>query len=468
MICVKCYDGGKIIPVKNRCPICGNGKFFIRKEKLMANRAEPEVMDVPRQDQIVSTRIVEMIAERLRLTYSPPKSGEAITTIEEFCLVVEKALAKGYHPLAPGFHYWKQGGKIYVEDHYATWVRWAQPIDPFPVNPVTIEDESGWTCTVTIIKRSDRDKYQEAKTTLLKVLLDAGVDYKEAIGVADEEARQSYATARTGFVPRREVYGKDSNGKEYPKTGATPKGWTPGVTRAEVRAIKNAIRAAFGVPTPADIRALIFRDLDISQERALELAATMPEGIASESGNIRERFLRLQASHDKNKEEIDKMSPEELHRSAQEGSRIIRGPEEKDGEGIGDDWKDVIEQDALVVLRDAIDEQELSDLREEAEGALDAAGIAEGNWQSLFQAIFGIDDLTHLDEIELKNLMQYLTRFSILKSGKLKDAVEKIPEIEGAKSKAIAGKMLKDAARDASRDDLLLPTLKKQEEKENA
>lgn len=470
MICVKCYDQGRITYAAVRCQACGNNKVFVRKDKMMTNAlVKQEVMDIPdlpHPSQIFNHEIIMAIAVRLQMTYSPPKTGEKIDTIEEFCLVVEKALAKGYHPLGDGFHYWKQNGEIEVADHYATWVRWAQGVDKFAVNPVTVEDNNGWLCTVTIVRGSDTEKLQAAKIETLTALTNGGMKVEEAIKIAEESALKIYATVRTGYVEKKDVYGVNSStGETFIKN--TPKGWTPGVTRAEVRAIKNAIRAAFGVPTPADIRQLIFRDLGIEQERALELAATMDPAIAKLPAYLRERYIKLQAFHEQEVPD-DGLSREER-------IALLRGPDFSKEPGIGDDPVIVSPslssirqgEDAIEVLQSAADEQELQELRDEAGAAAAILEIKMDDRQKLIESLFKKSSLLDLNEVELENLVQYLARFSLLKfSDNLSETIKLIPEVGNAEDKKIAITRLKQVVRDLSESGEVLPDL--EVEKENA
>ncbi len=421
LICVKCYDNNKISIVSgNNCPICSNNKYFFRKENIMATENK-DIMTIPRGD-IVSRNVIRAIAARLEMTYIPPGSGERIINDtendgkNEFCTVVELALAMGYHPLAPGFHYWKQKGQIRVDSHYTTLLRWVEKIDPvrlnFETKTIKEGDGAGWECTCFLLRKSDREEYHKAYREMLKLLIEAKVNAEEAMKLTKGELAPRFMSKATSFVSRDEVYSFDKKEKkEKLKFGSTPRGWVPGITRAEVRAARAAIKKAFGLPTPSEIRDLMFEELGIPQKQALQFAVEMPDEMAGQPPYIQEKYLKLQAETEKHTQEMASLSPEERHRQAQE-TRDIMYPVHEDG--IGDDK----EEDEVQIPKDIM-------------LLLGECNIQSNNYSRLLTALFELKSFNDLSDVQWVNLGEYLKRLKILKGyGNLDEKIAQIPELD--------------------------------------
>ncbi len=372
-------------------------------------------LDLPLPGSMVKREMVEAIAVRLQKTYTPPKKGEIILP-EEFVTVVELALARGYMPLGGGFEYWKYRNEIFVADHYATWVNWAQKLEPFTlVKELDIVEKQYWRCTAIIIKSEVMDRYREAKEEMFRLLVGADIKPLEALQIAKQEARENYAIIGTGQVLWSEVYYDDGNLIK----GKTPRGWTPGVTRAEVRSVKNAIRMAYGVPTPGEIHSLM-----LNETKALEAQAEMPMSIVEAPAEVRDRYLQL-----------TEMADQEPDRKRfLKNVDIMRGP--VDDTPIGEE-EDIVEGE--------FHEDKLVEFLEEHK-------IPSQHHEALILDFFGKDELQFLDPFEIELLQEYAKRICILKSingDKPADYIAQIPELDPDKTPTAqeAAKVLKRIAK---------------------
>lgn len=431
-----------------------------------------DLINVP-QGQIVSSDIVNQIALRLQKTYQPPKKRNSqsaeeyqnnVVQASDFPIVVELAMARGHNPLSNTFHYWKQDGKIAVDDHYAPLMNWAQSKQPFTYETEVLSDteksklegiEPGdYVVRFTAVKRAD----QQARQAIFKIVLDAalaiGKPIEESLSLANNNADAGFATVAYGVVKYAELHYKSDN-KWILNVYATPKGWIPGVSRAEVRAIRNGIKKLVGMPMPEERRRL---GLDIDLRQVAEISASMPLQIASEGADVRDRYIHLENQHRGLQSTLEDLPEGEAHTLAERSRELLRGKVE-DGEFEDPFPRQTLEVPEDLVLETPADATVAEDLgkfsiREKDEGQLeyDERTISLENAIEValrcgykspqavdyaIRSLFGKQTIGDLNELELWNFSQYVLRRAIVYDTNLSIDVrlERVPEIVQSVSK---------------------------------
>lgn len=423
------------------------------------------VIDVP-QGRMESTQNVKIIASRLKRTYVPPKRLDdmsdaqyraiAILADEEFEVVVELAMAQGHNPLSKTFHYFKMDNKIFVDDHYAPLMNWAQKTAPFNYfTKVLGADEKSKIAGIEAgdvvveargIKRADESNRQSYFKTILQTAAAGGVDFDKALEIAERKADERFMTVATGVVKYSEFHFKNGNINPY----ATPKGWKPGEGRAEVRAIRNLIRRLVGYPTPEERKRLGLAD---TPQEVLKLAASVPAEIVDQG--VAEEWMQLEAvtqkHHDERAERHANMTPEEIAAERADRINLLRGKPET---GIGEDEEVMVETVVVVTneeeLEAVLDGEGKTNEFIAADEEYESRGITveeagpiilrsyrnseEGVGKAL-EALLGLKSLKEVNDyspIWLWNFYQYVLRRDILNNVNIPpaDRLAAIPEID--------------------------------------
>lgn len=469
-----------------------------------------DLITVP-QGEIVSTDIVNQIALRLQKTYQLPKkrSGQtdaeyqqSVVQTDDFPIVVELAMAQGHNPLSKTFHYWKQNGNIMVDDHYAPLMNWAQSKGAFTYETETLGEAekvalegveaNDYVVRFKAMRRADQGSRQILFKTILDAAIQSGKDLESALSIAEATADRKFAVVAYGVVKYNELHYKSGN-EWVLNTFATPKGWLPGIGRAETRAIRNGIKKMVGMPMPEERRRL---GIEISMPELAQIAAEMPPQIAAESADVRERYMRLEAQNRQLQAIVEALPTGELSVIAADNNDLLYGKREEDviGEevpmatkeqtlafvhgmyekptdpsgdygmanplGPGEDYEDAFPAD---FAEDAPQPENAGD------GSLESARLAQEEYNNrtisvpdalriallsgyknpeavdyAIRSLFGKKNIGELNEIELWNFSQYAQRRAILYNTNLpiEYRLSQIPEIESSISKP---KTVKDA-----------------------
>lgn len=390
---------------------------------------------------IISKQVVFTVAERLFKIYPQPSQDRYKLTKEEIVVTAEVALSMGCNPLAINKEYfsWKDKyGNLNIMRHYSYEVAWAQSKETFnPVDRILSAEEKkerniaeeDFAVSVTIIRKSMESDYQKRYNMVFAPLVQNSVDPKEAMTLAKSEAMEVGVTA-VGVVKYNEVYDND---KEIKTGTATLKGWEPGYTRAKVRAMRQAIHAAYGIPTTADLVKSGAFGKPLTSSGLESLAKS--EDIIVESPDIQRRYA-----------EIAETQSEGSDMGTKERITLMRGEKE---EGIGEDWEngDFEESDdspeELPPLEEAFEAEGPAITKDEALRLLYDNGVQDGNEVDGISASIYERPITELNEVELHNIVQYVRRRRILRTetnsdGKtltIKQRFSQIPEIAKIKDK---------------------------------
>lgn len=415
------------------------------------------------QGQIASLDIVKQIAFRLQKTYQPPKKRsnqseeeyqKQVIQPDDFPIVVELAMAQGHNPLSKTFHYWKQDGKIAVDDHYAPYLNWAQSKNPFTYTTEELSDEEkatlegvekgDWVVRFKGIRRADQPHRQQYFKTILDTAIAGGVEFEKALEIADRKADERFCVQANGVVKFEELHYKSGNQWIFNQY-ATPKGWIPGLTRAEVRAIRNGIKKMMGVPTPEERRRL---GMELDMREVAQLAANVPIEIVEQG--VAPEYMQLEANTSngikRHQEEIADMTPEEIKELREKRIELLRG--KKDDTPIGEESEEALVQEELpftdpleITDGEIVDMEAIALEYESREVSFEVAREAVLNsYKSevalgkVLKSLFGIENLIELSEkgpIWLWNFYQYTLRRDILLNVNIpiEQRLKAIPEI---------------------------------------
>ena len=405
---------------------------------------------------------VLLLASRMSKVYPQPQQKDLQLTDEEFTIATEMALANGLNPLAvtKEFHVWKdfRTKQLHFQLHFARNVRWAQSVEPFRTidREVTADEkkelqgisEGDFVWERTLIRQSQETVYNNTKSTILNAAIQAGKTFEEAQVIANSEALKVGMTG-IGVVKYHEVY--DNQGKIKKGGPGIIPGRTPGHTRAKIRALTDAIRQAYGVPTKADILSL---GLPVPQGELAEKMAGMPEEISVEPEYIQKRYLELEAIYEEASKEHDKevasLSPEELQEKQQERVETLRGDIVANDPGWLDEDTEVVDEVAFPVVGEGTPAKKdqpttltLGDIRQ----AIYRAGYPTERAQiEAVRTTFGKEvipqdiveiakAIASLDIIQTHNLFELMKRLKILTDTSLdvQERLAAIPEIADAK-----------------------------------
>lgn len=358
--------------------------------------------------------MIKELARRLEATYIAPKKPEDTIIGKEFETIVELALADGHNPLSRTFYYWKFRGKLAVTGAYTNLVNWSQKIEPFTITSEMLsigssKNKVNFHCRTWLLKRGDQTAYNER----MKLVLGARQEGEPIVEFMKEATRfaRELCFMGEGVVEWSEVFYPDG------KTSEQVKGWVPGETRAQRRALKNAIRQAFGEPTPGERRAL---SLVALSEAKRYLA--VPK-IVADAGQSR-TYLEIEDKIRESQEEIRKEAeetgkPEALvaHLRRQKNVEQMRG-------------YDSIRDDILGPVEGEFTEEAPFDFT----SRMDEIG-ASSKASKIVKGLFG-KELHQLTDLEKWNAYQWTKRVQAMEpeegSGlEFKDLVKLVPELEG-------------------------------------
>lgn len=410
----------------------------------------------------VSRDLVVAIGKRLELTYQRPKRKKGMSDQDyaEFCVqphefptVVELAFAQGFNPLSKFFQYWKQKGQIQTMEHYTPLINWAQKLEGFTLETGGVEDEKlrkslgserDFMFFAKITKDKDKDSYQRLLESILKQALGAGLEFDEALKKADEFATAKYCIVAYGVCEYSEVFYEDSGKQKY---GATPPGWVPGVTRAEIRAVRNTIKRAYGMPTPQEWWEMSFGKLDT--QSVIESMAELPEG--RDYDNYADEVIGNMARTKEIKAETAQMTPEEQREQFLRNVNLMRGPADEGAIG-----EDVVEGEFTEDEEEAFITPDPSRSLEETKAELVKHGYADDRFEDgdtlhdkLSRSVHMLQ-IGELDQLQRHNLIQYAARANVLKSkhnndGESMTVARRLPLVPEFAASDDPPKTLKDA-----------------------
>jgi len=218
--------------------------------------------------------------------------------------LAQYARLTGANPFRGEIYAWvDKRGKLILAEGYKLLVRWAkrqcpysEKYDPLPDLP---EGYIGYRC---FILRNDA-------LPLLKTLIEAGVNYQEAFGVA--------ATSAIGIIRKDEMW---SN--KYNKPIDPPKGWDWEQV-ARKRALKTALNFSHGAPSLQEIarESWMIGDTETEPEDWLEV---IPDTLPEE----RERTALLSAQVRQRLAELEQLTDEELAALLDSNREILRGSDD--------------------------------------------------------------------------------------------------------------------------------------------
>ena len=194
-------------------------------------------------------------------------------------------------------------GDLVLCDGYKILVRWAKrqcnysvKWEPMPAD--LLEDgDIGMRCW--ILRDDSKD--------LLSTLIQGGATWREAFEIA-----ATYGDGVVTAKDRTTRYGKDK---------PLPTGWT-WQTRAETRALKNALNRSHGMPSPREIAAMSWQVGDTQTQPSDWQEVTPAMGQVE-----RERLALLSAQYREQKAELDSLTTEELQAQLEHGRSVLRGEE---------------------------------------------------------------------------------------------------------------------------------------------
>ncbi|RKY69330.1 MAG: hypothetical protein DRQ02_01335 [Candidatus Latescibacterota bacterium] len=203
------------------------------KEKKALERA-----DVPPELGLGTREDVAVLARRIKMVIP----GGSKLSDEQTMVAAQYAIANNIN-LTSDIWLWPdpKTGQVVFGDKYTVMVSWAKSkgdfrkrfrrltLDEKANEGLQPEDIAVW-CWIL----------REDKMHLIKEFQEMGANFGEAYDMV--------ATRAIGVVTHQD----DMWNKKYKREQAPPKGWT-WAQRAEVRALKNAIRAEYGKPTPAEM-----------------------------------------------------------------------------------------------------------------------------------------------------------------------------------------------------------------------
>jgi hypothetical protein len=364
--------------------------------------------------EIVPVDIVKELARRLEATYVQPSDVKAVILPKEFETVVELAIADGHNPLSKTFYFWKYNNKLFITGAYTNLVNWAQKIEPHTVTyeMISVGRKEQWNtpprtdflCRAWLLKRGDQQAYQERFDSIMKYR-QPGESLVEIIKQAKVYA-QELCFMGEGLVKWDEIfYGNSGNIIEQPK------GWVPGETRAQRRALKNAIRQAFGEPSPGERKALSLAAVFEAKRFMSVPKEVVRAGQAS-------KFIEAENEWDSFKER----TAEEAREKGVPEPIIIHEKRLKNVEAMR--GFDSIRDDILGDAEEAVfEEQKPFDFTTR----MDAVGYgSDTKIKKLSKALFQKGGIEELSELEKWNMYQWAIRRQLLVDGEGLDARESI------------------------------------------
>lgn len=295
-------------------------------ELLILPPSEAEIVEYDGDDAIVARHTgmppsdaIIKVAHRVSNIHaaSIKRSG---MTFDDVALATETAFAMGHNPMTKDLHIWKMKGQVYISDHWAFLAGWAKSVESYrEIQSTTFFNDGddpyqwNWYTRLCLIRQSQDKFYSEMYHGTLQALLGSGVGATEAIPLAKQAAGDEFKWA-DGTCVYTEVY-KYDNDKWVLNQDNTPKGWEPGKTRSYIRALRNAIKSAYGMPSSVERMnagranlAMVMRALD-----------DIPVDVKARDVN----------------DIIEQVERNRLPSLVKNGREVMNGPAD---EPIGDDW----------------------------------------------------------------------------------------------------------------------------------
>lgn len=369
---------------------------------------ETQLQEKDLQSQfMLPTEVINSLAAKMQMRYRPPKDGkpEDIIQPDEWPTVVQMAIHNGFMPLSSDFHFWKNGGVITVTEHYAFLMNWASKQGRFRLVyhqwDEKEKEENGVAMDNFVVSAymitPDQEKFvQERFRTTLNTLLDHGVGDNRAIDLA-QLASVKLGSSAHAVVNFTEVFywKKDRGNVQYdnpPRLNPylTPKGWIPGWTKAEKRAMVNLIRRTFGEPTPIERY-----ELSMVAMKQSVIAATAPDDIVN--ADQVDQYIKVVEQNDDANEGVSILLPRGFDKKKRVD--ILRGPKEEgiDFDPIGSEPpKQPSEQDEFINT------------------AQSAYGLSEEALTKITMSMFGLT-ARYLNRGQIEKILRY---FSLIKQAK--------------------------------------------------
>lgn len=312
----------------------------------MSNALLPVDQDIEiPSGKIVSRQTIFTIAERFWRIYPQPKKKEYQLTKEDCVVAVEVAMSRRWSPLAVGkeFFVWKGSrGELCFQEHYAIEVNWAQDKDKFtPRERMLSADEKqavgipeeDFVAEITLLLASRERDYQARYKMILELLLKSGIDTITALDIADLRASEVYPSS-IGRVKHNEVFYE--NGKVRYGGAGDITGWVPGESRAKIRALRNVIHKAFGVPTTMEL--IKGGYLTNPPVEGMEALANAEEMVGAPAW-MQAKYAKMAAAHEKSIKELEAMTPEERKEYFADTRELLHGPPPLDEADLGEVWE---------------------------------------------------------------------------------------------------------------------------------
>lgn len=318
------------------------------RDLVVSSKTGAMVSFVPRQDvMILAARLWPLIEISNRSKTDKFRFNKA-----ETYHVAEMSMAFGCNPLAIDREYYAykdKMGRIIVQPHYGKDIAWASSKEPYDdmyyewdaakKEASEVVDVGDIVYDCILVPESKKKDFKEIYATVYSALIDKR-DHFEADMLAMYAAGDKFGKIRSGRVEHEEVF--DDRGKVKYGSAGKIKGWIPGHDRAKIRALRNAIKAYYGIPSPDEYRAMGY---DMSNPDVAEAIAGMPEKIVLEPDYVQERYVELDQAY---KQSVAGLSSGELRKKRQENVELMRGPE------LGDDWLDEEPVEEVLVSNDPV------------------------------------------------------------------------------------------------------------------
>jgi len=251
------------------------------------------------------------IANRMLATIPKAKKEANQLNLVDCVIGAQIALSRGLNPLAD-IHLWKDDdGTLNWTEHYTVYVRWAERKEPYQERYTKLdglpEGAIGYRCY--ILRQSGQWMFQ----TILNAALANQKNVDDAVDMAWENAAKS----AIGLINKAE-----QNAARFP-----PRGWTWDQV-ARKRALRNAIREAYGTPGPDEIAVSGNWEVDATPVTAEDIAQ-IPDFIPPEQA---EEYAKLVANNRQWADDMatrrETMTPEEIFSEKKQREETLRGKDE--------------------------------------------------------------------------------------------------------------------------------------------
>jgi hypothetical protein len=230
------------------------------RELVLSEETASVIPFTPKDDVVI-------LAARLWPLFPQPERSEFRLSQIEVYHVTEMAMAYGCNPLAINREYYAykdKKGRIIVMPHYGKDVAWARSKEDFDdfyiewteekkeASPVLDVKDVVYDCV--LVPKSRKQDFKDIYNSVFSVLIDEhGYDRADELAT---KAGSKFATVRHGRVEAQEIFYSDGNVRYG--SGGKITGWIPGHDRAKIRALRNAIKSYYGIPSPEEYRRMGF------------------------------------------------------------------------------------------------------------------------------------------------------------------------------------------------------------------